>query len=298
MPRPKLVPVAAEEVRLGSALPYPLLDAQGTLLLAPGDVLHNVQQVSALRAIGLYTLAAWQAKAVPIPGAATITCEDLVDEHRVADFAALQLPPGKLLYLRQADQPSQRLMPARLCEWQAETGLLLQFMAEEMSAWPPSQCVPVEVRLLADKHHVVSFHTVMTSSGPIASAQRRLAYPAQIAVRRLRRSLRVSVNFPVRISSTDTGHWFDGCLVNLGTEGCQVEMSQWMADIGDELVLDFALKEAGAGSLPQVVQGTVRNLQLQGGDMPLVQLGLQFVGLEEAGRLEIECFIFQVLGES
>lgn len=298
MPRPKLVPVAAEEVRLGSALPYPLLDALGTLLLAPGDVLHTEQQASALQAIELYTVADWCLIAPQLRDAARLSREDAAYSRMPMDFAALQLPPGNLLYLRRLDMASPALIPARLQAWQDGLDLPLEIVPDHATTQALQQGEIVEIRLLADKHHVVSFNSVVRMAPQDCECGMALAYPEQVTVRQLRRSLRVGVSFPIRLRRANGSESFDGYMVNLGTEGCQIEMPQWIADKGDTLVLNLVPDEADVRCLPQVVQGVVRNLHLLGGDLPLVQLGLQFSGLEETARLEIECYIFQALSEA
>lgn len=156
----------------------------------------------------------------------------------------------------------------------------------------------MDVRLLVDKLHVVSFQTaIRVRSQRGATTDLALTCPASVAVRQLRRSLRVGVSLPVQIGGAEDLEFQDGTMVNLGTEGCQVELPQLIAEKGDEVLLVFALSEAGVAQPLQSVRSVVRNQKVLGGDLPMVQYGLEFTDLDEVGRLEIECFIFQALTE-
>lgn len=293
-----LVPLPSEEVSLGMPVRFSVFDAQGTLLLAAGQALHNAQQLVAMREIGLYTLADSQhghAARADISGPA-----GFAQQSPIVDFAKLKLPAGTALYMRRTDIPDQALIPVRLLEQHAGADITVRAVSghEEVLGLPAG--TPLDVRLLAGKH-VVSFSSVVLGLDETAAPCLHLEYPGNVLVRQLRKSLRADVEVPVQLGRADGAESHEGMMVNLGTEGCLVELPLFFAQKGDALVLMFSLQDSHQqhqSQEMQAVRAVVRNLHMLGGDMPMVQYGLEFTGMDDAGRLEIACFIFQALIEN
>ncbi len=289
MTKPELVPVPLQEIQIGVPLPFAVFDAHHTLLLAEGQLVQAEPQLTALQEIGLFRARYWhQAES----GHGTGTGSP------IRTFAQLRLQPGSTLCLRRSDLPPHGFVAVKLLGWSEDEDLLVSAMTQCGMELTLPVGVPLEIKLLAGKG-IVSFQSAIRQACHAPYPYLHLAYPQELAIRQLRRSLRASVSLPARVSGGRDAASYDGMLATLSASGGMLALPLLFAQIGDELLLMLSLQLADQEHR-LVLRSVVRNMHThtEVGHVPMVCYGLEFLDAATAERLVIEQFILQNLLEN
>ena len=274
-------------------MPFPVFDAQGTLLLAEGQEVPSAQQMETLHQIGLYRMADWPQSSGDVQSDPVFSEPAAARSLAGQGFSQLNLQPGAVLHLRRSDLPGQAFVAVDLLGWQPVRDILVSAVAHNGKVLSLPVGVPLEVKLLAGKG-VIAFESCVRVACQSPYPYWHLDYPHALVVRQLRKSLRASVKIPVGVSCDGEEIGEDCRIVNLSAYGSLLEVPLLFAQAGDTMHLTFVLSVLGQNH-QLTVHAAVRNLHSMAGDLPMVQYGLEFLHVATAERLLIEHYIFQCL---
>jgi hypothetical protein len=231
MRRNDFVPIDVEALKVGAPLPWSVYDKTGILLLAEGSILQSKYQLERLRFAGMAYRSDLKASRPMLP-------------NTVSDF------------------PEQTPPLARSVLFPAKVGDLIQARmppdAEEFSLRYIGQ-VPNRSLLVSHPERGGSLiavrdgQTVMLrgfSGTDIYKAQTRiirvcltpfpylhLKTPSSVVLSRIRKDARATINLPAVLYVGDTTH--NGRILDLSVQGCRVECSRCVLEVGNEVVLGF-----------------------------------------------------------
>lgn len=289
MTKPTLTQLERAEIPLGTALSFPLFDAQGTLLCGEGDVILLERDLNALLDIGLFRHPQWRDNAFASDDHAQKTSAASPPEN----FAALQLARGDVLHIcRNAAPPV--FDAVSLVDWIANREVRVSAINQLGQTLQYETGAPLEIKLLAGQY-IVAFESWVLHGEPADSSCLSLHYPEQIRSRKLRKSLRSAVELDVMVSSPHNSVCYDAILDNLSASGGLFELPQLCAARGDKIHLTLSLPETG--SMPLTAE--VRNLHTSNNNgIPVIQYGIEFCDLAATEHALLEHFIFKSLLDS
>lgn len=295
MTKPELIPVSLQEIQVGTPVPFPVFDSHHTLLWAEGVPIQGESQLRALQDIGMFRTPDLR-QGESGHGTAMASGRGNGFYLGASNFAQLKLQPGTMLHLRRSDVHTQGFVAVKLLGWLAEEDLLTSGITSNAGELPLSEGAPLEVKLLAG-NGIVTFQSAVRLVCDAPYSYLHLAYPQTLTIRQLRKSLRASVSLPAQVRGGGEVANYDGVLGNLSASGCMLELTQLVAQVGDELLLTIAL-QAGGQEHELVLRTAVRNIRTGDANPPVVRYGLEFLNAGTADRLVIEHFIYQSLLEN
>lgn len=287
MDKPKLVPVGKREIQVDTPTPFPVFDANHTLLLCAGQTIQNDLQLESLHQIGLYRPVRWDSQLD------SASCLYSSTQPLPQDFAELRLLPGTSLYLRPAGQKTGGYALIKLVGWLAGEDIVAIRPDRSAADLPPG--TELEIKLLAGQC-IVDFRTSLRATDAPPQAYLHLDYPQSITARRLRKNLRTNVEIGARLGDEHYPARYDGTIANLSASGGLLESPQFIAEIGGRMQLSLSLPGMNQEHA-LTLQAIVRNLHCDGGNIPAVQYGLEFLDTTTAEQLILEHFVFQTLLE-
>lgn len=287
MDKPKLVPVGKREIQVGAPTPFPVFDANHTLLLCAGQFIQNDLQIESLQQIDLYRPVCWDSQ---LDSASSLYS---ASRPLPQDFAGLRLLPGTSLYLRPAGQKTGGYVLTKLVGWLAGEDIVATRPDRSALDLPPG--TELEIKLLAGQC-VVDLRTSLRAKDAPPQPYLHLDYPPSIAARRLRKSLRANVEIGARLGDAHHPTRYDGTIANLSASGGLLESPRFIAETGDRMQLSLSLPGMNQEHA-LTLQAIVRNLHCDDGNIPTVQYGLEFLDITTAEQLILEHFVFQTLLE-
>ncbi|WP_321813595.1 MULTISPECIES: flagellar brake protein [unclassified Paraburkholderia] len=278
-------PLAAADITPGEPLPWPLVDADGTLLLDSGATL-----VGALERDFLFrhfkphrgdTEAPASEPKKPAAEDAPLTVRDL------------HLTIGALMGLRPQQGASGAPMhPCKLIGVAPNEAIFVTLPYVDRR---PIDITPGEnVEIVAIASHAV-YRFVCTIH---ALYQQPLSYlvlskPANIRMLRERKSIRVRAQFPVRYGIGEESEGFQGVALARGISalGLSIAAPWALAKVGERLRVAFRLQ---SGELDTTVEtsAVVRNVHQEEGAEPLHTLGLELDSLSPADQMAMKVYVF------
>lgn len=290
MTKPELVPLRQQELQIDTPLAFPVVDANHTLLIGEGQLIHSEQQLEALLEIGIFRPAIWRSSQHRL-------ADNHADEHHplTTGFTQLQLQPGAPVHLRLAGEANAAFVTVKLIGWVADEDIIVSATPAHAPALSPVPGTQMEAKLLAGKG-IGSFQSTVLAVSQSPYPHLHLSYPVSLKFRKLRKNLRVTVTLPTQASSDHDAISHDGSISNLSTCGGMLELPQYFAQMGDELLLMFSLPMTEQEQT-LALRAVVRNLHTTTTDVPLMQYGLEFVELDAEERAILEHYIFQAMLE-
>lgn len=167
-------------------------------------------------------------------------------------------------------------------------------MAEGKGLWMPPGGSFV-IRVLSGTH-VFAFTSQVIRARANPYPHVHFQYPPSVQARKVRKSLRVSMNLPVRITGAG-GTALPAILLDLGMHGARIETQASLAGEAQlQLTLPIRLEEAQSQlQLQALIRNRVEREAPDGG--PSRQLGLEFQPLPEQEALLLHYFIDHALAE-
>ncbi|WP_177187879.1 flagellar brake protein [Formivibrio citricus] len=294
MTRPILIPLDRSEIPQGEPLPYPVFDADYTLLCAQGHIVASKPELDSLLEIGLFRQPDWQSHSCQ-PQLPNLPPLGHADEPP-ASFEQVGLQPGTILHVRRAGGELLAFDTVKLVGWVKDEDLLISPVNQYGEPLPYRAGDQLEIKLLAGKG-IVSFFSEITEFGSEQHAYLHLKYPEKIEYRRLRKNLRVDVGLLVSANGQTDTLDHEGRLSNLSACGGLLELNQLIALVDEDIQLTLSLSAAGMQHSLQL-HARVRNLYTdERGDVPQVLYGLEFLDVAAPERLVLEHYVFQSLVE-
>ncbi|MFJ2992972.1 flagellar brake protein [Pandoraea sp. NPDC087047] len=289
-----LVALAPDDIPLGQALPWAIVDRNGEPLLAAGDIVptqagrdwlftsfapHRVANLGEDKVAATDAEAPTQAPADPAAASATSPQYGLTDLNlRPGDWLQIQLPPGT---------GSQRVRtrvighaPNQMLFVTAPTGRAapptLQ-ASERLELWTFSGEDIYHFVCTVERVERVPFDYVVLSA------------PAQIRRKVLRRSQRVPARLVVSVTAGDARHL--ALLQDVSAEGVSLLADAPLGAPGDNVQLTFRV-HVGDIDMPIEALGTIRGVQ-QGDDGHLH--GIELPVLEPSHYVALKCYVYERL---
>lgn len=291
-----VVPLTPDEIPLGEALPWAVVDRNGELLLAAGDIVptqagrdwlfssfepHRVADLGADdAALQNVTAPSPTDRAAPDGAGAPQPQYGLTDLNlRPGDWLQIQLPPGA---------GSQRVRTRVIGH---APNQMLFVTAPTGRAAPPTLQPSERLELWTFSGEDI-YHFVCTVERvervPIDYAV--LSAPAQIRRKVLRRSQRVPARLVVSMSVGDA--WHLALLQDVSAEGVSLLADTVLGAIGDSMHLAFRVR-VGDIDMPIEATGTIRSVQT--GDDGNHLHGIELPVLAPAHYVALKCYVYERL---
>ncbi|ODP32079.1 flagellar brake protein [Pandoraea sp. ISTKB] len=294
-----LVPLTPDEIPLGEALPWAIVDRNGEPLLAAGDIVptpagrdwlftsfapHRVADLGVDDATGADTDAG-TATQVPTDNTAPAATGSTPPQYaltdlnlRPGDWLQIQLPPGA---------GSQRVRTRVIGH---APNQMLFVTAPTGRAAPPTLQASERLELWTFSGEDI-YHFVCT----VERVERLpfdyivLSAPAQIRRKVLRRSQRVPAKLVASVGVADAQHL--ALLQDVSAEGVSLLADAALGAPGDSVKLAFRVR-VGDIDMPIEATGTIRGVQ-QGDDGHLH--GIELPALEPSHYVVLKCYVYERL---
>ncbi|WP_322042392.1 flagellar brake protein [Paraburkholderia sp. J67] len=273
------------DIPLGQPLDWPLVDADGTLLLDSGATL-----VGEMERDFLFRHFAPQRGDLAAPASVNAKAEEPDAALSVRD---LHLTIGALMGLR--PQQGASGAPMHPCKLIGVAPNEAVFVTLPYVDRRPIEVTPGEnVEMVAIASHAV-YRFVCTIH---AMYQAPLGYlllskPANIRMLRERKSIRVRAQFPVRYGIGEDSEGYQGVALARGISalGLSIAAPWALAKVGERLRVAFRLR---SGELDTTIEtsAVVRNVLPAEGAEPLITLGLELDSLSPADQMAMKVFVF------
>lgn len=274
---PALVPV-------GEPLPWDVEDADGTVLLDQGTVLHDPDAVAflfqAFRPCYRPPADDGAASLQDAPGNSSLNVEDM------------RLSIGMMLGIKPQSAVSGKMSPSRLIGRSPQQALFVT---------PPlvdGRYLPLEVNQNVDLVAVSSqgvFRFVCTVQAVCKKPfdYLVLSAPGPIQLLRERKSPRVGARLAVRFKSIAGDDRYDGLGVarDMSVLGMSLAAARAIWPVGERVQIAFRLKSAAVNTDIEVA-AVVRNVVPASTSESLVVHGLEFVEVSAAQKLSLTAFVF------
>ena len=273
------------DIPLGQPLDWPLVDADGTLLLDSGATL-----VGEMERDFLFRHFAPQRGDLAAPASVNAKAEEPDAALSVRD---LHLTIGALMGLR--PQQGASGAPMHPCKLIGVAPNEAMFVTLPYVDRRPIEVTPGEnVEMVAIASHAV-YRFVCTIH---AMYQAPLSYlllskPANIRMLRERKSIRVRAQFPVRYGIGADSEGYQGVALARGISalGLSIAAPWALGKVGERLRVAFRLR---SGELDASIEtsAVVRNVLPAEGAEPLITLGLELDSLSPADQMAMKVFVF------
>lgn len=307
-----LLPLRKQDLQVGAALPYPVYDRQRKLLIAAGDVIQNEKQIETLTAIGFFCNPQWNAPRAAAPaGGARVHRPAPPPEPEAPDnetrgerpqaqktLAQTKLQPGMVVYLQSAGDALKPKAAVKLIGWLEKTAILVSAVGANGAVLPFRDDEVVQFKAIAGKD-IISFFARVVKMSYTPYPLLHLAWPEQLQIHQLRKSLRVNTRLIASASKMAGGQGgsHSARLVNLSAGGAMLETAEQLGSKGDELVLGMRIPAAGE-SHTLSIRAVIRNIHDPEINPDAHGWGVEFIEVPMAERLILEHYIFQMLLEN
>lgn len=267
-----LIAVQEEELKTGMPLAFALLDEDGRVLLRAGERIEALEQLAEWMKRGLYR------------DAPAARADELVDERP----ARLALSPGDPLQMQPAEGSAERYMvkvvghlaPLSLLVTAPQLNGRLLFVREGQ-VWLLRGFIGQDA--LACRTRVIK-----TQLSPFPYLH--LAYPENVQLMRIRKSVRTQVDVVVAIRGPQGNA--AGRISDLSLGGARIVSSAALAGCGEEVRLSFRIHPGGMEIYLNVV-AVVRTFHRE--QDGVCATGVEFIGLSEQDRLALLGVVYQSL---
>jgi c-di-GMP-binding flagellar brake protein YcgR len=218
--------------------------------------------------------------------------KSLEQNAQIQDLAELRPLPGERLRV-ESRSPRSRFV-SELIGYRAGNSVLISAPRATALAGGVSVGSQLTVRLMAG-NRICAFSTRLQRINTQPFAYWHLEYPAEVEVRRIRSSTRVPVRLKVALDSEDdsspvrAGLPCAGLCTDISLQGACIETLGLIGQSDDKLFITLRIALAGIDQV-LLVPAVIRSVQ---GLATGYRYGVQFLELEEDGRLMLAGFVYQ-----
>lgn len=273
-----LIPVRKEDIEPGKPLAFTLLDSEGRLVYAAGDIPKDLRQFAEQFKKGLYR------DENPESDPAT------AEESKSGDPASLSLTPGDHLQIQSVDGSGERYL-VKVVGYFAPVSLMITFPYANGKLLFVREGQVFLVRGFVGQD-VLAYRTQVLKTQLHPFPYIHLAYPDRVQSMRIRKSVRIRVDIVAVISGpagTSAGRISD---LSLG--GARVNTQVPFAERGDEVRLSFRIFPGGM-NIYLNVRAIVRAVQQEQMEQTGVATGIEFIELSEQEKLALIGVVYQNL---
>lgn len=283
---PEFAVLTPADVALGQPLDWPLVDADGALLLDIGATLVGEMERDFL----FRHFAPQRGDREPPASALATKPQQPGAELTVRD---LHLTIGALMGLRpQQGASGAPIHPCKLIGVAPNEAI---FVTLPYVNRRPIEITPgenVEIVAIAS-HAVYRFVCTIQAIHQAPPGYLVLSKPANIRMLRERKSIRVRARFPVRYGIGEGIEGYQGVALARGVSalGLSIAAPWALAKVGERLRVAFRLR---SGELDSTIETSaiVRNVQQEDGPEPLFTLGLELDSLLPADQMAMKVYVF------
>ncbi|MBE9610368.1 flagellar brake protein [Chitinilyticum piscinae] len=305
-----LLPLRKSDLQVGVALPYPVYDRQRHLLIAAGDVIQNEKQVEVLLKLGVFRNPQWSGLRSSPPAGGARVHRDTDEQQEVATAKAAparataktlnqtKLLPGMVVHVQSAGDALKPKAAVKLIGWLEKTAVLVSATGANGAVLPFRDDEVLQFKAIAGKD-IISFFAPVMKMSYTPYPLLHLAWPEQVQIHQLRKSLRVNTRLIASVSNARRGDAPSASarMINLSAGGAMLESRDLLGEKGDELLLGLRIPAAGE-SHTLSVRALIRNIHEAEVSHEGQGYGLEFVELPMAERLILEHYIYQTLLEN
>ncbi|KHK54925.1 pilus assembly protein PilZ [Ralstonia sp. A12] len=287
------------DIPLAIPLPWPMLDADGQLLVPKGDVIHSPEEIDLL-----FTLHRphRQADGLPQPAPAFANTQfpntlfpDMVGEdpdgERNIAMELLGLRPGGMLTVRLTAGAGQSKGAARVMGYSPQRHLLITMPTDSGRAVMPVKDELLEIHAFSGEG-IASFECTVMAVCRIPFEYVVVSPPRRIKNRTLRKSLRVRTNVVGKmLVSGEPPRMIH--ISDISTTGASFRSAHRLEVSGAPARMRFRVKTRDYHS--ELVAATLIRSE-KPADLPnTYQYGVEFIELVAAQKMLLQCFIYEQL---
>jgi len=287
------------DIPLAIPLPWPMLDADGQLLVPKGDVIHSPEEIDLL-----FTLHRphRQADGSPQPAPAFANTQfpntlfpDMVGEdpdgERNIAMELLGLRPGGMLTVRLTAGAGQSKGAARVMGYSPQRHLLITMPTDSGRAVMPVKDELLEIHAFSGEG-IASFECTVMAVCRIPFEYVVVSPPRRIKNRTLRKSLRVRTNVVGKmLVSGEPPRMIH--ISDISTTGASFRSAHRLEVSGAPARMRFRVKTRDYHS--ELVAATLIRSE-KPADLPnTYQYGVEFIELVAAQKMLLQCFIYEQL---
>tara|TARA_R110000764_G_scaffold9476_1_gene30429 strand:+ start:125 stop:973 length:849 start_codon:yes stop_codon:yes gene_type:complete len=274
-----------EDIPLGKALPWNVVDADGKVLFPHGHVIDNKPLLGQLLKLGLFRSAPQQeAPAAPV--------STPVSEGQISSLAQVQLAPGDLVQLQTLHPTHAERYQVRMIGFHAPVSLLVSAPTQQGKLVFVKEGQQFLVRGFVGKD-AVAYKTRVLKSNLSPFPYLHLAYPDSVQSMRIRSSARVSVDLVTAIIRAD-GSQGSARMTDMSVGGARMLSPKPFAQKEEQLKLSFRINPAGL-DVYLTINARVRAVSNDETQQGQIATGVEFVDISEQDRLYLTNMVYQNL---
>lgn len=261
-----------DELVVGEALPWDLLDVEGRVLLHRGEVLVAGARLDGLLEGGLYRLDDTPNAAAPVD----------------VGLADMLLAPGDILQLQTTGAGHGERYPVRLIGYHRPVSVLVSAPLANGRLVFIKEGQRLLVRGFVGRD-AVGYSTRVLKSNLLPFAYLHLAWPDEVQTMRIRSSARVPVDLVCAVITADGQH--SSRMIDLSQGGARLLSRVPIGAPGEQVQLAFRINPGGA-EIYLRPRAMIRTITDEAGQ---ITTGLEFSDLSEAENLYLSNMVYQYL---
>lgn len=283
-----LLPLEENEIRIGSPLPWDLMDAEGNILMEQSRIVDSQPLLDQLFKLGVYRAApernAEQEKRAEADPAAA-------HEMQISTLAQIQLAPGDMVQLQTMHATHTERYQVKMLGFHAPVSIMVTSPMAQGKLVFIKEGQQFLVRGFVGKD-AVAYKTRVLKSNLAPFPYLHLAYPESVQSMRIRGSARVPVDLVTSVMAPRGKG--AARIVDLSWGGARMLSPQAVADKDDEVTLAFRINPSGLDVYLNI-KAKVRAVSKDETHKGQVATGVEFVDLNEQDRLYLTNMVYQNL---
>jgi|TARA_R110000850_G_scaffold61057_12_gene139756 c-di-GMP-binding flagellar brake protein YcgR len=283
-----LLPLEENEIRIGSPLPWDLMDAEGNILMEQSRIVDSQPLLDQLFKLGVYRAApernAEQEKRAEADPAAA-------HEMQISTLAQIQLAPGDMVQLQTMHATHTERYQVKMLGFHAPVSIMVTSPMVQGKLVFIKEGQQFLVRGFVGKD-AVAYKTRVLKSNLAPFPYLHLAYPESVQSMRIRGSARVPVDLVTSVMAPRGKG--AARIVDLSWGGARMLSPQAVADKEDEVTLAFRINPSGLDVYLNI-KAKVRAVSKDETHKGQVATGVEFVDLNEQDRLYLTNMVYQNL---
>lgn len=296
----KLVPVKREEIPLGSALPWMLFDASGSILMEEGTVIETLDDLDALLALDPQR-----------DTTAGANLSENLDElpQRIYSFADMRLRVGDRMQMQPPSAVSTERFVVKVIGYVDNVSLLTTAPLSNGLRVPLRDGDKVVIRVFSNQN-AFGFDTTVWRTVKTPFDYLHLVFPKEIQGAVIRKSPRIKTRLVASIYQPDAQGNFQvgddatrqtGLILNISADGALCEAKAMLTEKGGRLRLTFRVSLHNVDamiSVPAIVRNVfIDETKQKEGKTGGVMHGVQFIDMPQNDGLILQSMIYQTMIE-
>lgn len=282
-----LLPLEENEIRIGSPLPWDLMDAEGNVLMEQSRIVDSQPLLDQLFKLGIYR-AAPERNAEQEKRAET---DPAAHEMQISTLAQIQLAPGDMVQLQTMHATHTERYQVKMLGFHAPVSIMVTAPMVQGKLVFIKEGQQFLVRGFVGKD-AVAYKTRVLKSNLAPFPYLHLAYPESVQSMRIRGSARVPVDLVTSVMAPRGKG--AARIVDLSWGGARMLSPQAVADKDEDVTLAFRINPSGL-DVYLTIKAKVRAVSKDETHKGQVATGVEFVDLNEQDRLYLTNMVYQNL---